>query len=34
MLGMTPDEIAMLLTVAVAVSFLVAVTALALWLLR
>jgi hypothetical protein len=32
--GMTPDEIAVLLTVAVAVSFLVVVSVLALWLLR
>jgi hypothetical protein len=31
---MTPNEIALLLTFAVAASFLVAVIALALWLLR
>jgi len=34
MLGMTPDEIALLLTLGVAMSFFAAVTALALWLLR
>jgi hypothetical protein len=34
MLGITPDEIALLLTLASAVGFLVGVTALALWLLR
>jgi hypothetical protein len=34
MLGTTPDEIALLLTLAAAVGFLGAVTALALWLMR
>jgi hypothetical protein len=34
MLGITPDEIALLLTLAATVGFLVGVTALALWLLR
>jgi hypothetical protein len=34
MLGMTPDEIALLLTVAVAAGLLVAVIGLSLWLLR
>jgi hypothetical protein len=34
MLGMTPDDIVHLLTLTVAAGFLVAVTALALWLLR
>jgi hypothetical protein len=34
MLGMTPDEIVLLLTLAVAMGFLAAVTALALWLQR
>jgi hypothetical protein len=34
MLGMTPDDIALLLTVAAAVGFLAAVTALALWVMR
>jgi len=34
MLGMTPDEIALLLALEAAFGFLAAVTALALWLLR
>jgi hypothetical protein len=34
MLGMTPDEIALGLRLAIAVSFLTAVAALALWLQR
>jgi hypothetical protein len=34
MLGMMPDEIVQLLTLTVAAGFLVAVAALALWLLR
>jgi hypothetical protein len=32
--GVTPDEIVLLLTLAVAAGFLMAVAALALWLLR
>jgi hypothetical protein len=34
MLGVAPDEVALLLTLTVAAGFLVAVAALALWLLR
>jgi hypothetical protein len=34
MLGITPDEIAVLLTLAATVGFLVGVTALALWLMK
>ena len=34
MLGITPNEIVLLLTLAVAVSFIVVVSVLALWLLR
>jgi hypothetical protein len=34
MLGMTPDEIALLRTVTVMAGFLVAVTGLSLWVLR
>jgi hypothetical protein len=34
MLGMTPDEIVQLVTLAVAAGFLVAIAALAFWLLR
>jgi hypothetical protein len=34
MLGITPDDIALLLTLASAVGFLVGVTALALWLIK
>jgi hypothetical protein len=34
MLGMTPDEIALVLTLAVAAGFLAVVTALAFWLPR
>jgi hypothetical protein len=34
MLGMTPDEIALLLTLTVGVSFLAVVTALGIWIQR
>jgi hypothetical protein len=34
MLGITPDDIALILTLASAVGFLVGVTALALWLMK